>query len=79
MSTAVQFTPQPGFLYTLRCKLANGQTSVYKCIHVNSDGTALMANIASGWTCLVHDILRYPDGQIEWGYSTGGYFAVVPA
>ena len=37
-----------------------------------------MQNIASGWDCVAHGIVRYEDGTIEWDYSTGGQFLPKP-
>lgn len=35
----------------------------------------LMRNIATGWTLKAHGCGVYPDGTIDWDYSTNGYFA----
>ena len=76
MMEGKRYVPQPGYLY-INHAIWNGTASVYKCLSTNSDGTALLANVYSGWTFLAHDIVRYDDGSIEWGYSTGGHFAEV--
>ncbi len=39
--------------------------------------SAIMQNIESGWTFVAKDILRYPDGLIEWAYSTQGHYEEV--
>lgn len=35
---------------------------------------ARMTNVASGWSCYAHGLVRYEDGTIEWDYSTDGAF-----
>ncbi len=40
---------------------------------------ARMQNTASGWMLLAHGTQMYPDGTIEWNYSTEGHFAPLPA
>ena len=37
-------------------------------------GEARMENVKTGWTFLAHGVQMYPDGTIEWDYSSGGYF-----
>lgn len=73
-----RFMPQPGYVYRNRASWYDGKASVFRCLAAHADGTALLANMYSGWTFLAHDIVRYDDGSIEWGYSTGGHFAEVP-
>lgn len=36
-------------------------------------GEARMRNVKPGWTFRAHGIQMYPDGTIEWDYSSGGY------
>ena len=35
---------------------------------------ARMENVASGWTFQANGIHGYPDGSIDWNFSTGGHF-----
>ena len=35
---------------------------------------ARMENVESGWTFQANGIHRYPDGSIDWNFSTGGRF-----
>ena len=35
---------------------------------------ARMDNVESGWTFQANGIHRYPDGSIDWNFSTGGRF-----
>ena len=63
------FTPEIGE------EFQNQGGSIYKCIKVNSDGTAIMQNVYSKWTLTAHGLGMYTDGSIDWDYSTGGYFA----
>ena len=64
-----RFIPETGVIY------ANAGGGNFRCLRGGGyTATALMQNIASGWTCVAHGIVRYEDGTIEWDYSTGGYF-----
>lgn len=51
----------------------------YWCIAGDGDAVARMQNTASGWMLLAHGTQMYPDGTIEWNYSTEGHFAPLPA
>ena len=62
------FVPTVGTVYTNR----GGGT--FRCVDVYSDESAQMVNTATGWRLTVHTIQRYPDGTIEWDYSTGGHW-----
>ena len=33
-----------------------------------------MVNVRSGWSFLAHGVGIYPDGRIDWDYSTDGRF-----
>lgn len=33
-----------------------------------------MRNTVTGWTMVVHGCGMYPDGTIDWDYSSGGKF-----
>ena len=61
------FEPVPGVVY----RNANGRE--YRCLAVEHD-MAWMVNILSGWTFRAHHLMEYPDGSIEWGFSTDGGF-----
>jgi hypothetical protein len=37
-----------------------------------------MENINTSWTLVAHAVKQYPDGMIDWGHSTGGYFKEDP-
>ena len=63
---------EPGRMYRNR----GGGT--YRCIAGAGDAVARMQNTASGWMLLAHGIQMYPDGTIEWNYSTEGHFAPLP-
>ena len=39
-----------------------------------SPDTYLIRNLFTGWTCLAHGLVRYPDGKYEWDFSTEGRF-----
>ena len=70
MAKYVKLTP--GEVYRNR----NG--GEYRCItpaHLDyPDGEERMVNVKTGWTIRAHGVQIYPDGTIEWDYSTGGYF-----
>lgn len=63
-----RFVPVPGEVYE------NAGGGRFECTDRDPSTTAQMTNIASGWTCIAHNIVRYEDGTIEWDYSTGGHF-----
>lgn len=64
---------EPGRVYR------NRGGSKYRCIAGAGDAVARMQNTASGWMLLAHGTQMYPDGTIEWNYSTEGHFAPLPA
>lgn len=70
MSERKYITPIYGNLYE------NKNGAVYRCVSVCYDGdhSAMMRRIKDGWTILCHGIQQYPDGKIEWNYSTGGHW-----
>ena len=39
--------------------------------------SAVLCNIANGWTMTVHDLGIYDNGKVDWSHSTGGYFDAV--
>ena len=54
---------------------------VLECIrNVHDDGyspfTAVVRSTLTGWTMKVHGVNQYPDGSIDWDYSTDGMFTV---
>ena len=68
-----RFIPTNGRIYE------NAGGGRYLCDYAQkNDCTAWMKNVASGWTCLAHNIVIYENGTIEWDYSTGGHFESVP-
>lgn len=50
----------------------------YRCVTPGwlpyETGEERMQNVKTGWTFWAHGVVQYPDGSIEWDYSTGGYF-----
>lgn len=65
-----KFTPIPGNIYRNR---GGGE---YRCLESRMDISyqAVMQNTASGWTLQAHGCGIYPDGTIDWDYSTKGHF-----
>ena len=73
MSERVYFRPKYGVIYE------NHGGGHFKCIdrHPLKRGrewNAVFQNIKSGWILLAHDVRQYPDGRIDWAYSTGGHW-----
>lgn len=60
------FALATGRVYTNR----NG--SDYLCKAIREPGCYIMERVKDGWTLEAHIITMYPDGTIEWDYSTGG-------
>lgn len=67
MSYPTRITPQVG------AKYANHNGSTYLCIGLLA-GVAKMRRTSDGWTLDAHGVGQYPDGTIEWDYSTGGHW-----
>ena len=44
------------------------------CVTGVSLDSAVLCNIANGWTMTVHDLGIYDNGKVDWSHSTGGYF-----
>ncbi len=63
-----KFTPRPGATYE------NKGGGSFRCIRSGPTGEAVMQNVKSLWTCVVHGCGFYEDGRIDWDYSTGGHF-----
>lgn len=64
------FSPEPGQIYT------NDNGAKYYCERLQHGSlfNVWMINIKSGWSFLAHGVGRYPDGTIDWDYSTDGRF-----
>lgn len=65
------FTPAAGETY----KNAGGGS--FLCIRpaLDTKHCAIMQNVKTGWTLKANGCGIYPDGSIDWDYSTGGHFA----
>lgn len=71
MDRSVPFMPERGKVYRL-----HGQKTEFLCVSGTPElGKALAQNTKTGWRMTVRGPRRYPDGTIEWDYSTGGRFA----
>ena len=66
-----KFTPVSGKVYE------NQGGGAFRCLWVISSGKAVMQNVVSGWTFNAHGCGIYENGNIDWDYSTSGYFAEV--
>lgn len=80
-NTRKRYNPRNGKAYKLHSTRRGGE-SIYICTGAVGDGCAVMQNTKSGWQLFAHGIGIYPDGTIDWDYSTGGRFVTplpVPA
>lgn len=66
------FSPEPGQIYSLASE-SGGEFYCERLQH-GSAFNAWMVNVRSGWRFLAHGIGIYPDGRIDWDYSTDGRF-----
>ena len=66
------FSPEPGRIY----RLASESGGDFYCerLQHGSRFNAWMVNVRSGWSFLAHGVGIYPDGRIDWDYSTDGRF-----
>lgn len=66
------FSPIPGQIY----ELASPSGGRFYCENLQSSSqyNAWMVNTLSGWQFLAHGVGIYPDGRIDWDYSTHGQF-----
>lgn len=63
------FVPKHGEVYK------NHGGGTFRCLDLEPTcETSWFQNIYSGWTFMAHGLRKYPDGTIEWDYSTGGFF-----
>lgn len=62
------FQPEVGEIYE------NEGGGRFECMRSYSDHRARMRNVASDWAFLAHGVGVYPDGRIDWDYSTDGGF-----
>lgn len=66
--------PQEGVVYENR----NGRR--YLCVssptEKDTDEGATMQRVSDGWTLKAHNVYLYPDGTVEWDFSTGGHWEV---
>ena len=70
IQTRTPFSPEPGTVY----ENAGGGRFLCEKLLYGSLFNAWMVNVKSGWSFLAHGVGRYPDGKIDWDYSTGGTF-----
>lgn len=65
-----KFTPVPGQIYR------NHGGGEYRCLRgLSHPYDAVMQNTASGWILMAYGCGLYPDGTIDWDYSSRGHFA----
>lgn len=66
----LSFTPISGCIYV------NEGGGTFLCVapDISESCAAVMQNTKSGWTFTAHGIGRYPDGRIDWDFSSGGRF-----
>lgn len=70
--TRAPFSPEPGKIY----ELASPSGGRFYCESRPSCSLfdAWLINVRSGWYFLAHGVGIYPDGRIDWDYSTAGQF-----
>lgn len=70
--TRAPFSPEPGKIY----ELASPSGGKFYCESRPSFSMfdAWLINVRSGWYFLAHGVGIYPDGRIDWDYSTAGRF-----
>lgn len=42
-----------------------------------SNYSARVRSMSTGWTMDIHGTNVYPDGSIDWDYSTNGYYTIM--
>lgn len=62
-----QITPVLGQVYH------NHNGSDYRCVGY-MDGISKMVRLKDGWTLLAHSLYQEDNGDVHWGYSTGGHW-----
>ena len=70
------FSPVPGRIYELASP--SGGRFLCRSRLYGSQYNARMVNVLSGWSFLAHGVGIYPDGRIDWDYSTDGCFTEPP-
>lgn len=70
------FSPEPGKIYELASP--SGGRFLCQRLQYGSQFNAWMINVRSGWSFLAHGVGIYPDGRIDWDYSTDGRFETPP-
>lgn len=70
--TRTPFSPEPGKVY----ELSSPSGGRFYCESRPSGSLfdAWLINVRSGWFFLAHGVGIYPDGRIDWDYSTAGQF-----
>lgn len=70
--TRTPFSPEAGTVYDLAS--SSGGRFYCERRQLGSQFNAWLVNIFSGWRFLAHGVGIYPDGKIDWDYSTDGRF-----
>ena len=65
-------SPEVGQIYSLASE-SGGEFYCERLQH-GSAFNAWLVNVRSGWRFLAHGVGIYPDGRIDWDYSTDGRF-----
>lgn len=70
------YSPEPGRIY----ELASPSGGMFRCegLAHGCMFNAWFVNVRSGWYFLAHGVGIYPDGRIDWDYSTAGRFTTPP-
>lgn len=74
LDEAKRIIPEEGVIYENR----NGWR--YLCVAApgpqDTSDAATLQRVTDGWTLKVHNVYLYPDGRIEWDFSTDGHWEV---
>ena len=63
--------PEKGKTY---CNHAGGEYICEEVLHDENPCVCVMRRLSDDYTLQAHEIFKYPDGTIQWGYSTAGYW-----
>lgn len=63
--------PEKGKTY---CNHAGGEYICEEVLHEKNPCVCVLRRLSDDYTLKAHEIFEYPDGTIQWGYSTGGYW-----
>ena len=63
--------PEKGKIYRNH---AGGEYICEEVLHERNPSVCVLRRLSDDYTLQAHEIYEYPDGTIQWGYSSGGYW-----